>query len=202
MWGDVVSELNGDLTAISPIPPHQRRRSAPSPDPSAKSLAQVGQAADDRRGVCPTVRAEQFCAERDRTAPAQPDHRRTEPPARSTGRTRCPHRAPEPRRRSTTCPIHPSTSSPMTSTSKPTKSMTTAKPWPAPHESWPSYFNERPRNGRHRPARGHQPQPSLHVRHLRHRRVQPIRARGRPGHRRSAGPRLQPVVHLGRVRAG
>ena len=42
----------------------------------------------------------------------------------------------------------------------------------------------------------------VHVRDVRHRRLQPVRARGRGRGRRGAGRRLQPAVRLGRFRAG
>ena len=52
-----------------------------------------------------------------------------------------------------------------------------------------------------RPAR-HRAPAALHLRGLRHRPLQPVRPRGRPGRGRDARPGLQPVLHLRRGRAG
>ena len=75
------------------------------------------------------------------------------------------------------------------------------------HEIWPT-FTGQPRRRRaavHRARAAADVQDpaerEVHVRHVRHRRVQPVRARGRGRRRRGAGPRVQPAVHLGRVRA-
>ena len=56
---------------------------------------------------------------------------------------------------------------------------------------------------RRTPSRGRRPaEPPVHVRHVRRRRQQPVRARGGRGGGRAAGPQLQPPGHLRRVRAG
>ena len=57
--------------------------------------------------------------------------------------------------------------------------------------------DRRQADGRADPA-----QPEVHLRHLRHRREQPVRPRGRGRGRRGAGQGLQPAVHLRRLRAG
>ena len=60
--------------------------------------------------------------------------------------------------------------------------------------------SERPRatpGARQEPA-----EPEVHLRHLRRRLEQPVRARGRARRRRGAGAVVQPAVHLRRLRAG
>ncbi len=87
--------------------------------------------------------------------------------------------------------------------------------YPRPADDAPGYLDTpgpvrpspvRPGTGRApgRPAgRGTGPaQPEVHLRDLRHRRQQPVRARRRGRRRRGAGQGLQPAVHLRRLRAG
>ena len=50
------------------------------------------------------------------------------------------------------------------------------------------------------PARERRLQPEVHVRLVRHRLVEPVRARGRARRRRGAGPGVQPALHLRRHR--
>ena len=61
-----------------------------------------------------------------------------------------------------------------------------------------------PRLGRRAPERqrGAGDQPALHLRRLRHRRVEPLRPRRRPARGRDARPLVQPAVHLRRRRPG
>ena len=65
------------------------------------------------------------------------------------------------------------------------------------HESWPSYFLNKPPQNRAAPPRRCQPEQALHVRHVRHRGLEPVRARRGARDRRSARPGVQPAVHLG-----
>ena len=60
----------------------------------------------------------------------------------------------------------------------------------------PGRRGRRPRRGERVALGVGHPQPALHVRPVRHRRVQPLRARGRALGRRGAGPGLQPALHL------
>ena len=52
------------------------------------------------------------------------------------------------------------------------------------------------------PVRGSAPQPALHVRHLRHRRLQPLCSRRGAGRRREPRQDVQPALHLRRLRTG
>ena len=91
---------------------------------------------------------------------------------------------------------------PLRSRSPPPNSTTgtIATRWPArPNTAWPNYFTERAHHADSVSHERRQPQPPLYLRHVRHRRLQSVRACRRAGDRRSTRPRLQPALHLGGV---
>ena len=193
VWNAVVAELNGD-------PPTARPRRRPrSPDAAATSVARAGPSTDHRRGLRSAVGAEQsssrtrsnaICGHRSPTRSAAGSASRSSSACASRRR---PRDADDGSASPATCSAPTSTPTADSDASTRTTSATRRQ---RRTRSGRTYFTER-RRDRHRRRRGEQPQPALHVRHLRHRRLQPVRPRRRPGDRRGAGPRLQPAVHLG-----
>ena len=187
IWNDVVAELNGDTPSDGPstaAPRHQL--SPPSNEPGSSSSSPWS----SPRGLLCCRFPRRSCRTRSnatsasRSSPASADSSASASNSACASRPR-PRRLRRRRRRSAPTPADPT----------PTRSTRTSEALASAEESWPTYFTNRPQNSAVDQRR--QPQPSLHLRHLRHRLVEPVRPRRHPRHRRSAGPRLQPAVHLG-----